>query len=394
MSQGTYPPPSRAPRPSPRTPQRRRSGVQNLVVVLGILVVIAVIGVAAGVGYLWYRYNQIGREDLTLSGAGAYDPKNYLIVGSDNREVLDEDGSDAGAYFHDGVEHGGQRSDTIIILRVDPVKETIDMVSFPRDLWVPIAGTDYSEKINAAYNGGAQRLVDTIKQNFGIDIHHYVEIDMSSFQGIVDAVDGVPMYFDTPMRDAHTGLQIDSTGCLTLDGGQAIAFVRSRYLEYKDSKGNWLHDGTGDLGRINRQQVFMRKIIDRSVGRVADFDILAANEILSSTAEHLKVDTSMDIEQMIQLGKRFADFRGDSMITHTLPVIEGHHGDAFSFSLDDAGAQPILNIFRGIPNEPPSSTSPAVTDTTVRYDDDGDPIEVIDQPIGVAPEDDPSASCS
>lgn len=261
------------------------------------------------------------------------------------------------------------------------------MVSFPRDLWVPIAGTDYSEKINAAYNGGAQRLVDTIKQNFGIDIHHYVEIDMSSFQGIVDAVDGVPMYFDTPMRDTHTGLQVDSTGCVTLDGGQAIAFVRSRYLQYKDSDGDWLQDGTGDLGRINRQQVFMRKIIDRAVGRVADFDILAANEILSSTAEHLKVDSSMDIEQMIQLGKRFADFRGDSMVTHTLPVIEGHHGDAFSFSLDDAGARPILDIFRGVADDPTSSTSPTVPDTTLRYDKDGDLVEVIDEPVGVAPED-------
>ena len=75
------------------------------------------------------------------------------------------------------------------------------------------------------------------------------------------------MYFDTPMRDDNSGLNITEAGCTTLDGEQALGFARARHLEYKDAKGKWKTDPTGDLGRITRQQIFMRKVIDQVGGQ-------------------------------------------------------------------------------------------------------------------------------
>lgn len=346
--------------PSAGARRRRRARV---LIGLGVLAVLAVGTVAAGAGYLWYRYSQIGREHLALPEAAVDGPKNYLIVGSDDREVISSDADDADAYMGEGYEPSGRRSDTIMVLRVDAAADEISLLSFPRDLWVPIAGTGYSEKINAAYNGGPQRLVDTIQENFDIDVHHYVEIDFASFKGIVQAVGGVPMYFDRPMRDQHSGLHVEAAGCTTLDGDQALGFARSRYLEYQTDRGSWASDGTGDLGRVNRQQVFLRRMIDRAAGKVGDLDVRAMNDILSSTADNLKVDAGMDIGQMIELARHFASFRGDDLVSYTLPVEEWTGpGGAAALKLDVVAATPILNVFRGLP---PGTVTPEMVLVTV-----------------------------
>jgi LCP family protein required for cell wall assembly len=314
----------------------------------GIGIVLVVLVVVAGVGYLWYRYNQIGREDVSLDEALANEPQNFLIVGSDTRDVIDESDPDATAFL--GEEPGGRRSDTIMVARVDAQNRTVDLVSFPRDLWVPIAGTGSSERINTAYGAsdGPQRLIDTIRQDFDIEINHYVEIDFDSFRGIVDAVDGIPLGFQTPMRDRHSGLYIDVAGCSVLDGDQALAFARARHLEYQDARGRWVDDESADLGRINRQQVFMRRLIDRAASQTNSFDLKTMNDLLSSTADNLKVDTGLDLGQMVKLARHFKDFTGEQLRSRTLPVYpDTTNGGASVLKLDTIRADPILDVFRG-----------------------------------------------
>lgn len=368
MSSGSYfppmddGPPPRRPARTPRPPRQGRSWGQRALLGGGVLVVMGLVVGLLGAGYLWYRYNQIGREDLELPDAASGEPKNYLIVGSDSRDNVTKDDSNAKAFLSADQETAGQRSDTIILLRVDPKAESVAMMSFPRDLWVQIAGTKDNGKINSANNYGTQRLVDTIKQNFDIDVHHYVSLDFGSFKGIVDAVDGVPMYFDKPMRDDHSGLYIDEAGCVTLDGDQALSFSRARYLQYKNAKGNWVDDGTGDLGRIARQQVFMRKVIDRAASQVGALDLKKANDLLSSTADNLTLDSGMDIGSMIDLAREFQGFSGDSLETLTLPVIEWiGPGGTQALKLDTAAAQPVLNVFRGRPTDELSPQAVTVT---------------------------------
>lgn len=323
---------------------------QRLVLGSGIVVVVVVLVALTGVGYLWYRYNQITREDLELDESLSGEPQNFLIVGSDSRDVVEEDDPDADAFIGDEGEGGGRRSDTIMIARIDVEAKTVDLLSFPRDLWVPIAGTGGNERINTAYSSGdtPQRLIDTIRQDFGITINHYLEIDFRSFKGIVEAVDGIPMYFQTPMRDRHSGLYVDTAGCVTLDGEQALAFARARHLEYQDERSRWISDESADLGRINRQQVFMRRVVDRAAVASGGFDLRTMNELLASTAGNLKVDSGLELGEMVKLGRHFSGFQGDQLRSHTLPVYSYEtDGGASVLKLDAVLAEPVLDVFRG-----------------------------------------------
>ena len=161
-------------------------------------------------------------------------------------------------------EQTGERSDTIMVAHIDPDTETGLLVSFPRDLWVEIPGRGEA-KLNSAFNDGPQVVVETITQNFGIPINHYLEIDFAGFRNLVNAIGTVPIYFPTPARDFQTGLAIDAAGCHRLDGETALKYARSREYEYVGEDGDWEKDGTADLGRIRRQQYFIRSLANEAV---------------------------------------------------------------------------------------------------------------------------------
>jgi LCP family protein required for cell wall assembly len=330
----------------------RRSWRQRLVLGIGIALVVVLLGAGGVAAYGWYRYSQIEQEDLALAESVGGEPINFLIVGSDSRDVVEPTDTDSSAFLNEaGADQTGQRGDTIMVARVDPVAKTVDLLSFPRDLWIPILPSGEKQRINTAYTGsGPQALIDTLKADFGIDINHYVEINFKSFKGIVEAVGGVPMYFDGPMRDEHTGFYQYELGCQTLNGEQGLAFSRARHLEYKDSKGRWQTDPSGDLGRINRQQEFMRAMVDRSQARFGDLNVKAINDIISSTADNLKVDSTLDFGEMVDLARLFRGFSGDQIVTHALPVVPfTTNGGAAVLRLDDALAEETLNVFRGLP---------------------------------------------
>jgi polyisoprenyl-teichoic acid--peptidoglycan teichoic acid transferase len=156
---------------------------------------------------------------------------NLLVVGSDARQGLRQGGFG---------ETGGQRSDVIIVVHLVPAARHATVLSIPRDLYVPVAGTGGSAKINSAFNRGPGQRVQTIQQSFGIPIHHYLLVNFDGFREVVDALGGVSMHFPRPVRDSNdghneSGLNIPRTGCQRLGGSQALALARSRYLQYQDS---------------------------------------------------------------------------------------------------------------------------------------------------------------
>ncbi len=323
---------------------------------VAVLVVIAVVAVAAAAGYGWYRYSEIQHADLSLD-ASSGSVQNILIVGSDSRAAVDKNDPNASAFLNaPGASSAGQRSDTIMVARIDPKAKTVDLLSFPRDLWLPIAPSGSPERINTAFadgtdaRDGAQRLIDTIKLNFGIKINHYVQINFKSFQGVVDAVDGVPMYFDKAVRDTNSGLYQYDLGCVKLNGEQGLAYARSRHLEYLNAKKQWIDDPTGDLGRINRQTYFLRTVLDRAQAKFGSFDIKAINGILSSTANNLLLDKGFGVSQLVSLAKSFKGFSGEQIQSHALPVYpDMTNGGASILRLDALAAEDILNVFRGMP---------------------------------------------
>jgi len=326
----------------------RRTGRQRVILSLGVFAVMGCLAAVAFIGWQAWKLEQIEREDVDLVSASDLEPQNWLIVGSDSRDVVARDDPNA-AVFHGADDPGGERSDTIMIVRFDPRTSTLDILSLQRDLWLEIARTGANERINTAYSydDGPQRLIDTIKLNLGIDINHYAEINFASFEGIVEAVGGVPMYFDHPMIDDYSGLVITDTGCQTLDGQQALAFARSRHLRYSDGL-KWIDDPSGDLGRISRQQFFMRRMMDQ-VAKEGFSDPLVTSELLSVAQEHIKLDDESEITKVLAMGQRMGQFEGDSVKSWTLPTTAfTTDGGAAVLKLDQAGAQPVIDRFRGV----------------------------------------------
>lgn len=307
---------------------------------------------ALAAGYGFWKFDQFERFEIDLPPAADGAPQNFLVVGSDSREFVDPDDPNRATM---GGDQGPRRADSIVIARVHPRKQRATLLSLPRDLWVEIAGTGRSQRINTAYSRGQQVLADTIQLSLGIPIHHYVEVDFNGFQQLVGAVDGVPMYFDRPLRDRRSGLLVGQ-GCVTLDGVQALAFARARKLEYQEADGDWISDPTADLGRVTRQQLFVKRAVARAVDHGLT-DPLKLTRLVDAGVDNVGVDDGLSARDLLALGRRFERYDAEDMITYTLPTEQDStDGGASILRLDEDRAQRVLNVFRS--RTGPSGPSP------------------------------------
>ncbi len=296
------------------------------------------------------------------------EPANFLLIGSDTRAFVDT--AEEEESFGNETDAGGQRSDTLMIVHVDPENRKGLLVSFPRDLLVEIPGLG-EEKINAAFNEGPQRVIDTIQSNFDIPIHHYLEIDFASFKGIVNAVGGVPILFDAPARDEKTGLDVSFfgatyPGCFELDGEQALAYVRSRSYE-KNIDGEWISsDPTADIGRIQRQQAFMRRLAAEAVAKSLS-NPLGANNIANESLSELRADEGLstgDVKKLIQAFRRVDPNDPNSIEMVTVPFDEA--GNGADLVLNEELAAPLFARLRELATPPPAPDGPAPSSIAVR----------------------------
>src|SRR4051812_2514424 len=105
------------------TSRLSRTWLQRLAIATGALLTVASMALATGIGYVYWVTGQFLRADLALDGAGSREPRNYLVIGSDSRENVDPSDPNAGAILGPG-EPGGKRSDTILLVRIDPIQGT------------------------------------------------------------------------------------------------------------------------------------------------------------------------------------------------------------------------------------------------------------------------------
>lgn len=289
--------------------------------------------VALLVGFVGYRalgiYRRVEKIDLgdALTPASG-DHVNYLLVGSDSRDEFDPEGSS-------GVT--GSRADTIIVLRLGPDGST--MMSVPRDLWVTIADTGQNGRVNGSYNRGAANLVRTVTDNLDIPINHYIEIGFGSFAGLVDALGGVPIDFEHPAFDTQSGLNVTEAGTVVLNGPEALAFARSRHFtEIVD--GREVKDPTGDLGRQERQQMFLRSALGELGHSRNPVEILAAGD---SMAQGLRVDDKLTMMEMFRLARKLGGSEPETVI---LPTTPARRGEAAVLVLAEPEAMGVLAGFR------------------------------------------------
>ena len=264
------------------------------------------------------------------------------MVGSDSRSFADKAARQK--YGGPGVV-GGQRSDTLMVVHIDPAAKKAQVLSIHRDLYVPISGTRGSAKINSALDNGPAVLLKTLRDNLGISASHYVQVDFVGFQKVVDTIGPVPFFFPTPVRDANTGLNVTQAGCTPLRGTAALALVRSRHLEYFQN-GRWRDDLTDDRGRIVRQQDFLRRVVELAVSHGLT-NPSTLNQLIGSVAPNLTVDGGFGTAEMGRLGRRFASSGTDAVSWSVLPVVDTQIDGQDVERLDEPAADAVLAAFGG-----------------------------------------------
>jgi len=319
-----------------------RTWGQRLVLLTCGALVVGLLGTAGALGYAYSKYSRLARVELGAVLAEAVtsdEPQNILLVGIDSAARLDPD--DPVAAGRDAV----LRSDTMMILRVEPAADQARLLSIPRDLWVPLASGG-NQRINVAIQvGGAPELIDTIEGYLGIPVHHYAQVDFAAFRELVDVIDGVDVWFDYPTRDRQAGLSVPEPGCVRLDPDQALAYVRARHLQTLQD-GRWQTDPTGDFGRMSRQQDFIVRAVRRAISRGARNPV-TLDRLIDAALAAVTVDDQWKADDMAALASRFRLFDPDRLIRHSLPVVDASIGGAAVLRLVDDDARPTLDLFRG-----------------------------------------------
>jgi LCP family protein required for cell wall assembly len=254
--------------------------------VLKLFVLALVVGIAftGGVGMSWLQRtaaqvahnnpSEVKSASKQLDPALPAHPVDILVIGSDRRVSQPDIGA---------------RSDTLIVVRLDPQAKTISMLSVPRDLLVTIPGYG-PNKINAAYSlGGAKLSVEVVRQLLGIPINHFIDIDFDGFKDVVNKLGGAYLmidtrYYNNTATDDWASIDIEP-GYQLLDGAQTLSFVRFR------------HDQNGDFTRIERQQMFLRDMKQKiaASANLADFPRLLS---VATTMSHYVVS---DIDSLGKL---------------------------------------------------------------------------------------------
>jgi LCP family protein required for cell wall assembly len=329
----------------------RPHGRRTVRVVIALTTAAAVVAAALiGGGYLYARtkLDDVDRVDLQTALAGSAtpaEPMNVLLVGSDTRAGIAE--ADAGQ-FGSAEDVGGQRADTIMVVRLEPAAHRAVVLSLPRDLWLPIDGGP-SQRVNTALQDGPDALVRTVQDALGIRLDHYVQLDFVGFERLVDAVGGVPVQFGTAVRDRVSGLD-EAAGCRTVDGETALAVVRARHVQHLVD-GRWLSDPTGDIGRMLTQQVFLQS----ALAKAGDArDPRTVRRLLDVAADHLTVDDGLSSDDLVDLGRLVADLGADDLASLQLPVENARVGTAAVLRAEPAD---LLAVGQALTGHDPRTTT-------------------------------------
>ena len=327
----------------------RRTWPQRLLLGLNALIIVACIGAAAGLYTFSDKLASVETVAIDSSSAAPLDPaetRNILIVGTDSAANLDED---------DPVRvgrKGENLADVLMIMRIDPETGSARLLSIPRDTRVELSPTGGMGRINGLLTGldGQRNLIDTIRRNFGISIDNYIEVDFAGFKDLVERLGGVPVYFAAPVRDRNTGLSVQEPGCVVLGPDEALAYARSRHFQYQDADGRWRYDQTGDLGRISRQQDFIK----RAMRRASEAGLRnpgTAIGIVDAAIDSVKIDDTLTTGVIVDLLSVFRTFNPDDLETQQVPTISDVRGEIAYQSVVWDEALPMLLAYWGYDEE-------------------------------------------
>lgn len=275
---------------------RFRKVLRAAALLFGIVLLV----VAGSLFWFWRQASNIPTVDISPSLDSSAPERrnaiNIVVAGIDSAENLAD-----GDPVKDTRDSSSLLADTILLVRVDPISETVSLLSFPRDLWVNVGGE--MAKINSAIaKGGPELLISTIREEFNVPVNHFIQVDMAGFVAIVDALGGVPLSASSPVRDVSTGLDLGS-GCQAINGQSALALVRSRTAEVSVD-GVWEPALQSDFTRISNQQVLVESVIQK-LQSGALRNPFTVNNLLTAANAHLILDDTLSLQKLRDLASGF-----------------------------------------------------------------------------------------
>jgi len=301
---------------------------RRIVLIAAILVAVVIAGTVSS--YVWVG-SKLHRSVVLPAFSGQSAGQNWLIAGSDGRDGLT--GQEIRA-LHVGFDFGTDNSDSLMLLHIGGGRPVL--VSIPRDSYVPIPGYG-DNKINAALGlGGPSLLVKTVETVTGLDINHFVEIGFLGLVDVVDKVGGVNICLKTALHDVDSGANLRA-GCQTMDGAEALAFVRDRH-SFADE----------DLQRMQDQRAFLKALLDKATSPSVFLDPFTALPFASSSASSITVDQGTSLYSLVKMAFALRD-----PITGTVPIANANYftanaGDAVQWNRTEA-----LALFSALQNNQP-----------------------------------------
>ncbi|WP_133784867.1 LCP family protein [Kribbella sp. VKM Ac-2571] len=313
-----------------RRPKKRRNWFLRTVGLIVLLFVVMLIAVPL---YAWSRIDKL--DAMPTGERPAETPgTTYLMVGSDAREDLSRAER---ARLHTGGDAGPPRTDSIMLMHVPKSGPTV-LISIPRDSAVNIPGVEGKQKINAAFNKGPAALIQTIENNTGLRIDHYVEVGFGGFASVIDSVGGIRMCLPKAMNDDKAHINLPA-GCQELDGVKALGYVRSRHA-----------DGKNDFGRTERQRQMVGAVAKKAASPSTFLNPVRYYNVATKGVDALTVDKDMSLFDFVRFARGMQAISGSGGVALSVPTSDDNfrlccnRGDAVKW--DTAKAKALFNALK------------------------------------------------
>jgi len=296
------------------------------------IVAVVLLGMVSAAGAV-LTYNQRAMTQINVSGLVEQGPRppadpaggravNILLLGSDSR--LGEENERLGG------KGGGMRADTTIVVHISADRSRVELISIPRDSLVDIPECKTSggktipaspnTMINAAFSRGWTHGGDlasaaacawtTVAATTGLYIDHVALVDFAGFEQMVNAVGGVDIYLDSPMRDTGKSTRLDlPAGVNHLNGRQALDFVRARHVTGTNGS---------DITRITHQQQLLRalaeKVMDSGLSEVGKL-----TKLVGAVSDSLTVDKGLTVSTTTSLAYSLRSVSRSDVVFATIP---------------------------------------------------------------------------
>jgi LCP family protein required for cell wall assembly len=344
-----------------------RSGRTRVAIAARAVAGLVTLTLLAASGWGWYLGRvadaSVNRTDAIPTegndGIGGGEAMNLLLVGNDSRARLSEEQMDE---LSTG-DNAGINTDTMILVHVPADGTKASFVSFPRDSYVEIPGYGM-DKLNAAYaygyqyeagddatdaerqSAGAQLLIRTISGLTGLQIDHYAEVDLLGFFNLSSVLGGIEVNLCAPVQDGYSGIDLPA-GVQTIEGEQALAFVRQRHGLPR-----------GDFDRIIRQQTFIAGMVRKVLTDNVLFDLGKQRELVQAAADSLTVDRSLDL---LGLASQMQSVQAGSVDFQTIPYVGDDHDEDGRYILRLEDEETLHTFFAHLSADPEPVPEPSET---------------------------------